>query len=158
MKNEMEVWLTARAENEGLARMLVASFLMEIDPTIEQLADVKTAVSEAFTNSVIHGYGLGEETLKSNEGCKVRMYCEQAEELLTVVIEDFGCGIKDIKQAMEPLYTSRPDMERSGMGFSFMEAFMDEVEVESTVGAGTKVTMRKNMRKNEEDNNNIDEE
>lgn len=150
MKNEMEIWFTARAENESLARMAVTAFILEADPTMEQIADVKTAVSEAVTNSIIHGYGR-EEGPKEDEDFKIRMKCKLADKELYVEVEDKGCGIADIPKAMEPLYTTRPDMERSGMGFSFMEAFMDHIEVESQVGSGTTVKMLKNLEQNDGD-------
>lgn len=149
MKNEMELWFTARPENEGLARMAAAGFLVSADPTLEQIADIKTAISEAVTNSIIHGYGNGEENLVIKEDCKVFMGCYLENKNFTVVIEDKGCGISDIARAMEPLYTTRPDMERSGMGFSFMDTFMDELIVESEIGKGTKITMKKDLAMND---------
>lgn len=152
MKNEMEIWFTARAENESLARMAVTAFILEADPTMEQIADVKTAVSEAVTNSIIHGYGREEET-RGEEDFKIRMKCKLSGKELYLEVEDKGCGIADIKKAMEPLYTTRPDMERSGMGFSFMEAFMDHIEVESQVGNGTIVKMLKNLEQKEGNQN-----
>ena len=156
MKNEMEIWFTARAENESLARMAVTAFMLEADPTMEQIADVKTAVSEAVTNSIIHGYGREEEP-KEDEDFKIRMKCKLKDKELYLEVEDMGCGIEDIPKAMEPLYTTRPDMERSGMGFSFMEAFMDHIEVESQVGSGTLVKMLKNLQNNE-DNSDLDKD
>lgn len=127
----------AEPENEGFARMVVAGFMSRLNPTLEELADVRTAVSEAVTNSIIHGYEM-------KKG-KVYVECEICGNDFSVVIEDKGVGIKDISKAMEPLYTSKPELERSGMGFSFMEAFMDEVSVESTPGRGTTVRMRKKI-------------
>ena len=120
-----------------LARVVTAVFMSRLDPTLEELDDVKTAVSEAVTNAVIHGYQEGEGII----------YIElQAEDKqLTVLVRDLGVGIRDVKQAMEPMYTSDPSGERSGMGFSFMEAFMDQVEVESEPGRGTLITMKKKI-------------
>ena len=125
------------SKNEELARVVTAVFMSRLDPTLEELGDVKTAVSEAVTNAVIHGYQEGEGII----------YIElQAEDKqLTVLVRDLGVGIRDVKQAMEPMYTSDPSGERSGMGFSFMEAFMDQVEVESEPGRGTLITMKKKI-------------
>ena len=126
-------------ENEGFARMIVAGFLARLNPTIEELSDVKTAVSEAVTNSIIHGYCL-------KEG-KIRIVCRICGDEFEVTVEDRGVGIEDIEKAMEPMYTTKPELERSGMGFAFMEAFMDKVSVESTPGEGTTVRMRKKIAK-----------
>jgi len=133
--NYMKIEFKGISQNESFARVAVASFVSLLDPTIEEITDVKTAVSEAVTNSIIHGYG--------NKGglVKVEGYIEGDE--VTVIVSDTGVGIEDIEKAREPLYTSRPDLERSGMGFTVMESFMDQVNVESEVGAGTKVTMKK---------------
>ena len=137
MKNEMEIIFDAVSANESLARVAVAAFVTEKNPTLEELSDIKTAVSEAVTNAIIHGYN-------GKEG-KVRMHCKWSDKVLEVEIEDKGVGIENIKQAMEPLFTTRPDADRSGMGFSFMEAFMDELEVESTLGEGTLIRMQKEI-------------
>lgn len=134
-ENHMRVSFDARSVNEGLARMLVAAFMADMDPTLEQIGDVKTAVSEAVTNAVIHGYGEGEG--------QVEMFCERKGQQLVVAVTDHGVGIADIEQAMQPFYTSKPELERSGMGFSFMEAFMDKIDVQSKVREGTCVTMWK---------------
>ncbi len=125
------------SKNEELARVVTAVFMSRLDPTLEELDDVKTAVSEAVTNAVIHGYQEGEGI----------MYMElQAEgKELTVLVRDTGVGIRDVKRAMEPMYTTDKSGERSGMGFSFMEAFMDQVLVESEPGRGTLVTMKKKI-------------
>ena len=125
------------SENEAFARVVVAVFMSRMDPTLEQIEDVKTAVSEAVTNAVIHGY----------QGGKGIIFLEAAVDgqWLTVTVRDTGVGIRDVKRAMEPLYTTDKTGERSGMGFSFMEAFMDRVEVESEPGEGTTVTMRKRI-------------
>ncbi|MBS7303224.1 MAG: anti-sigma F factor [Lachnospiraceae bacterium] len=135
--NEMEIIFDAVSANESLARVAVAAFVTEKNPTLEELSDIKTAVSEAVTNAIIHGYN-------GKEG-KVRMHCKWSDKVLEVEIEDKGVGIENIKQAMEPLFTTRPDADRSGMGFSFMEAFMDELEVESTLGEGTLIRMQKEI-------------
>lgn len=137
--NRMVLEFESRSQNESFARTVVAAFAASLDPTIEELADIKTAVSEAVTNSIIHGYAdcVG----------MITMRCGICGNMLTVEIEDQGVGIENIPKAMEPLYTTRPELERSGMGFSFMEAFMDELEVESAVGKGTLVRMKKRVGK-----------
>lgn len=133
IKLEME----SRSSNEEFARVAAAVFMSRLDPTLEEVDDVKTAVSEAVTNAVIHGYGeeMGIVVMK--------LTADRAERSLTVEVEDQGRGIEDIKKAMEPMYTTDPSGERSGMGFAFMEAFMDEVKVESEAGRGTRITMKK---------------
>ncbi len=133
--NEVSLIFDSRSENEAFARMAVAAFIMELDPTMDELADVKTAVSEAVTNCVIHGYNQGPG--------KIYMNCRREGDAVTVEIIDYGVGIEDIEKAMEPLYTTRPELERSGMGFAFMEAFMDSLSVESTPGKGTRIVMEK---------------
>ena len=135
MTNEMKLEFDSRSANEAFARVTVASFMTQLNPTLEEVSDVKTAVSEAVTNAIIHGY--------ENHVNKVQIYAGIEERTLHLEISDRGVGIPDVKKAMEPLYTTRPELERSGMGFSFMEAFMDEVEVESTPGKGTIVRMKK---------------
>lgn len=137
--NEMEVIFDSRSENERFARVAVAAFMTQLNPTIEEVADVKTAVSEAVTNAIIHGY--------ENELHKVAVFCKIEDNLFTVHIKDNGRGIEDIEQAMLPMYTTKPEMDRSGMGFAFMEAFMDKVEVESAPGKGTIVKMQKTIGK-----------
>ncbi|MFP3156489.1 anti-sigma F factor [Lachnospiraceae bacterium ZAX-1] len=137
LKNEMKLEFTSRSSNEGFARVAVGAFVAELDPTVDELADIKTAVSEAVTNSIIHGYNL-------KDGLIVITCCVQGQEV-EISVMDAGQGITDIKKAREPLYTTRPELERSGMGFAFMEAFMDEVAVESHVNVGTTVTMRKTI-------------
>ncbi|HKL99900.1 MAG TPA: anti-sigma F factor [Mobilitalea sp.] len=136
-RNKMSLEFESRSQNESFARTVVAAFAATLDPTIEELADIKTAVSEAVTNCIIHGY--------ENHVGTIRMSCTTCENELTVEIEDKGVGIGNIAKAMEPLYTTRPELERSGMGFSFMEAFMDELEVESSVGKGTLIRMKKRL-------------
>ena len=135
--NWMQMTFEALSENESLARMAVASFILSLNPTVEELADVKTAVSEAVTNAILHGYEEGRGT--------VYLRCRLTGDLLEVEIEDKGKGIGDIEQAMEPLFTTKPDKDRSGMGFSFMEAFMDDLEVNSVPGMGTTVKMKKKL-------------
>lgn len=146
MNNEMKVEFDAKSVNEGFARVAVAAFLTQLNPTLDEIADVKTAVSEAVTNAIIHGY-------ESREG-KVYLTCILKEDTAVITVEDKGAGMADIKKAMEPFYTTRPELERSGMGFAFMEAFMDDMEVESEVGVGTKVTMTKKIGQKEEENQN----
>ena len=135
--NEMVLIFDAIACNEALARMTVMAFLTPLNPTMEEISDVKTAVSEAVTNCIIHGY--------DGKGGKIHMLCGLKGRKLYVEIYDKGAGIPDIQKAMEPTYTTRPELERSGMGFSFMEAFMDELRVESEVGKGTIVYMVKTI-------------
>lgn len=138
-KETMRLEIESLSKNEEFARVVVAVFMSRLDPTLEEIDDVKTAVSEAVTNAVIHGY-------KNEKGkIVVEADIERENSLLTVIIADEGTGIQDIKQAMEPMYTSDASGERSGMGFSFMEAFMDEVEVESEPGKGTIVKMKKRI-------------
>jgi stage II sporulation protein AB (anti-sigma F factor) len=138
-RNEMLLEFESKSQNESFARTVVAAFTAQLDPTIEELDDIKTAVSEAVTNSIIHGYAESEGIIK--------MHCVISDNELTVEIIDEGVGIENIEKAMEPLYTTRPELERSGMGFSFMEAFMDELQVESMVGRGTLVRMRKRLKR-----------
>jgi len=140
-KNEMLLEFESKSKNESFARTVVAAFAAQLDPTIEELADIKTAVSEAVTNSIIHGYADSMGIIK--------LHCITSGNELFVEVIDRGIGIDDVEKAMEPLYTSRPELERSGMGFSFMEAFMDELEVESVIGNGTVVRMKKRIGKTE---------
>lgn len=154
MNNEVTVIFDAIAMNESLARLSVAAFVAGLNPTLEELNDIKTAVSEAVTNAIIHGYGnwqgygkhgdlwLGGQ--KPNPG-KVWMRLRLNEDVLTIEVEDKGEGIADVEKAMEPLYTTKPEYNRSGMGFAFMEAFMDDLEVISEVSKGTLVKMKKKM-------------
>ena len=137
MKNAMKVEVDRISANEAFARVTVAAFMTQMNPSMEEVADVKTAVSEAVTNAIIHGYG--------NEVHKVTISGEIEGDWLTLQIADQGVGIADIEKAMEPMYTTRPELDRSGMGFLFMEAFMDEVKVESEPGLGTTVTLRKQI-------------
>ena len=150
-ENNMTLEFDAKSENESLARIAVASFLTEMDPTIEEINDIKTAVSEAVTNSIVHGYneGPGKITLK----CK--LVCNQYEKqdtytvssFITIEIKDLGVGITNIEKAREPLFTTKPEFERSGMGFMFMEMFMNKVDVISEPGKGTTVIMEKKLKK-----------
>lgn len=133
----MKMEIESRSENEEFARVAVAVFLSRLDLTVEEMDDIKTAVSEAVTNAVIHGYQGGEGTIYIETGI--------AGQEATVIVRDLGVGIPDIEKAMEPMYTTDLSGERSGMGFSFMEAFMDEVKVESEPGKGTTVTLKKTV-------------
>ncbi len=154
MKNEMEIFFDAISRNESFARVAVAAFVSHLNPTLEELADVKTAVSEAVTNSIIHGYenlyGYGRHGERPASECpvhpgKVRLKCVLEGDVLHVEVEDHGRGIADLERAMEPLFTTRPELDRSGMGFAFMEAFMDDLEVDSEPGKGTTVHMMKKL-------------
>ncbi len=134
MKTEMKLVMDAISENEALARVTAATFLTRLHPTLEEMEDVKTAVSEAVTNAIIHGIP---------EDGKVYITCACEKNIFTVTVEDHGVGIENIEKAMEPLFTTKPQQERSGMGFAFMEAFMDELKVTSVPGQGTVVRMEK---------------
>ena len=136
-ENEMKIEFDSRSCNEGFIRVAVSAFMTQLNPTLEEVADVKTAVSEAVTNCIVHAYDGKVE--------KITVSCHIEGNALCLSVKDTGCGIPDIEKAMEPLFTTRPEMERSGMGFAFMEAFMDEVHVESTPGHGTTVSMRKEI-------------
>ena len=138
MSNILEVKFSAKSENESLSRVIVASFAAKLDPTLDELSDIKMAVSEAVTNSIVHGY-------EEDESKFVYLRFELEDRMIKVVIEDRGKGIEDIKQAMQPMYTSKPELDRAGMGFSFMESFMDTLEVVSIKGEGTKVVMTKTI-------------
>ncbi len=138
-KNEMKLEFLSKSNNEAFARISVAAFASQLDPTIEELADIKTAVSEAVTNSIIHGYDEQEGVIK--------IKCIIINNEITIEISDSGCGIENIEAARQPLYTSKPNLERSGMGFTIMESFMDEIDIKSVVGIGTKITMKKSIKK-----------
>lgn len=140
MKNQMVLEFDAVSENESFARVSVAAFMAVLDPTIEEMSDVKTAVSEAVTNAVIHAYPK-----EAYENGRVRIEAWIEGNVFFLSIKDEGIGIENVKRAMEPLYTTKIDEERSGMGFSFMEAFMDTLEVESTPGVGTVLHMSKKI-------------
>ena len=137
MKNKMELCFLASAENESFARMVISSFLMPIDPRLSDIAEIRTAVSEAVTNAVVHAY---KGDMVNGE---IVMRAMLNEDRVEVEIEDYGCGIEDLQQAMTPFYTSQPDQERSGMGFSLMQSFMDGVSVKTAPGKGTCVRMMK---------------
>ncbi|MBE7055865.1 MAG: anti-sigma F factor [Ruminococcaceae bacterium] len=143
--NRLSCEFEARSSNEGLARTIVASLALSLDPTLDELDDLRTAVSEAVTNSIIHGYN--QECCPENI---VYMDCILYEDRISVTVRDKGCGIEDVNKAMQPLYTSAPEMERSGMGFTVMETFTDRLVVKSTPGEGTSVTMVKIFSKNRE--------
>ena len=153
MKNEMELIFDAVSDNEGFARVAVAAFIAHLNPTVEEMADIKTAVSEAVTNSIIHGYenlyGYGKNIAAAAQGeihrGKVHIRCVLEKEILHIEVVDTGKGIENVEQAMEPLFTTKPELERSGMGFAFMEAFMDDLEVDSAPGRGTTVRMVKKL-------------
>ena len=140
--NEMELVFESRSVNEGFARVAVAAFMTQLNPTLEEVADVKTAVSEAVTNAIIHGY--------EKKVDKIRIFCRLEEHMLYIEVQDHGKGIEDVEKAMQPLFTSKPEQDRSGMGFSFMEAFMDSISVESMLGKGTTVKMSKEIGKGRE--------
>lgn len=145
IKNEMKIEFNAVSENEAFARVAVAAFVTPLNPTMEEISDIKTAVSEAVTNAIIHGYDGEEKTVKGDMENKVYIHCLLLNDVLQVEVIDDGKGIENVEQAMEPLFTTKPDMERSGMGFAFMEAFMDELEVISEPGIGTTVLMSKKL-------------
>lgn len=138
MSNILEVKFSAKSDNESLSRVIVASFAAKLDPTLEELSDIKTAVSEAVTNAIIHGYDEDDSKF-------VYLRCQIENRTIKIVVEDRGNGIEDVEQAMQPMYTSKPELERSGMGFSFMESFMDSLDVVSIKGEGTKVVMTKTI-------------
>ncbi len=135
--DEMQLSFQSKSQNERFSRTVVAAFVARLDPTLEEISDLKTAVSEAVTNAIIHAY--------SDENGKVELKAEIRGNEVIVEIRDYGVGIPDIKQAMEPTYTTRPEWERSGMGFAFMEAFTDELRVDSAPGTGTRIRMKKRI-------------
>ncbi len=134
-ENEILIEMDSKSQNEAFARIAVAAFVSHLDPTVTEITDIKTAVSEAVTNAIIHGY--------ENKAGKVFMKLSVIDYSVTVIIKDFGLGIEDIEKAREPLYTSKPELERSGMGFTVMESFMDSVIVRSEKGVGTEIIMTK---------------
>ena len=136
-KNEIIMEFSSNSENESLARTVISAFVARLDPTLEELADIKTAVSEAVTNAIIHGY-------EKNPGM-VRMAAKIEDNVVSVEISDTGAGIENLEKAMEPMYTTKPELDRSGMGFAFMEAFMDELDVQSELGKGTTIRMKKTI-------------
>lgn len=137
-RNEMETTFLSLAENESFARVVIAAFAVQMSPTVSEIADIKTAVSEAVTNAIVHGY----------EGTRgmVTLRASIDDHWLTVEVQDHGKGIANIEQAMEPFYTSHPEQERSGMGFAVMQTFMDELRVDSSLHQGTTIHMRKRIR------------
>lgn len=147
-ENEMKLEFLSKSNNEAFARISVAAFASQLDPTIEELADIKTAVSEAVTNCIIHGY-------EDFEGL-ITIHCKIFANTIYIEISDNGKGIENVDMAKEPLFTSKPDLERSGMGFTIMDSFMDDLEVESILGLGTKVTMKKIIKKSEPEQENED--
>ena len=141
IQNEMKLEFMSKGSNEAFARITVAAFASQLDPTIEELADIKTAVSEAVTNCIIHAYEKRQGVIKINAKLK--------DNQIIIEISDNGKGIENVDIAKEPLYTTKPNLERSGMGFTIMESFMDSMKVESIVGLGTKVTLIKTIKKQE---------
>ncbi len=138
--NEMKLEFLSKSQNESFARSVVAAFAAQLDPTIEELSEIKTSVSEAVTNCIIHGY-------EHKQGW-ILIICRLIGDTVEIQVIDEGKGIEDINLAKQPLYTSKPELERSGMGFTVMETFMDELEIVSEKGAGTKIVMRKNINNN----------
>lgn len=136
--NEMTVDFLSKSQNEAFARVVVAAFASQLNPTLDELADIKTAVSEAVTNCIIHGY--------ENDLGTIRIKVILRENEIEIWVQDWGKGIEDIEKARQPLWTSKPELDRSGMGFTIMENFMDRVEVESTPGKGTTVKMYKTIK------------
>ena len=140
--NEVKFSMPSYSVNESVARAVVSSFLIQADPTVEELSDIRTAVSEAVTNAVVHGY-------RGREG-KIELVVRILEKRVVYIkIKDKGCGIEDVEKAMEPLFTTAPEEERSGLGFSVMQSFTDKLTVKSELGRGTTVIMRKKLKSNE---------
>ena len=147
--NQMVVEFDSVSKNESFARVVVAAFVARLNPTLEEIADIKTAVSEAVTNCIIHGY--------ENSMGIVKVECKLKDNWVEIQISDSGKGIEDIELAKKPLYTTKANLERSGMGFTIMESFMDELKVESIPDMGTKVTMRKYIMTAREDKNEVED-
>lgn len=145
--NEMKIEFLSKSNNEAFARISVAAFIAQLDPTLEEIADIKTAVSEAVTNSIIHGY---EEKIGI-----VKLNCKITKDEVFIEISDSGKGIENVEIAKQPLFTTKANLERSGMGFTIMESFMDDVQVESVLGIGTKVTMKKKIKNNSQEEEKI---
>lgn len=153
IENKMKVVFDSKSENESFARVVAAAFILSMDPTLEEMNDFKTAVSEAVTNCIIHAYEEKEGDVVME--MKKYTYTEPVDNhkgWIEVKIKDSGCGIVDVEKAMEPLYTTKPEEERSGMGFAFMEAFMDELQCESVRGNGTTIYMKKYIKSSGGDN------
>ncbi|WP_188206068.1 anti-sigma F factor [Alkalibacillus aidingensis] len=142
MNNYMKVEMAAKSENESFARVVVASFISQLDPTLDELTELKTVVSEAVTNAIIHGY-------EENEEGVVILECTIDDGEVSLKVQDHGRGIDNIDEAVEPMFTSKPELERSGMGFTIMENFMDDFEVQSSKEHGTTVTLRKKFNQNQ---------
>ena len=138
MENEMKLEFISRSNNEAFERIAVAAFVSSLDPTIEEISDIKTAVSEAVTNSIVHGY-------EDRMGI-IHIKCRIIDRKIHIEISDNGKGIENIELAKQPLYTSKPDLERSGMGFTIMESFMDNLMIESIFGVGTRIIMEKEIK------------
>ena len=142
LKNKMELSFSAKSENEAFARVAVAAFVGRLNPTLAEIMEIKTAVSEAVTNAIIHGY----EGFEESDEPMVSLKCCLLDKEVLIEISDAGRGIDDIQKAREPLYTSKPEMERSGMGFTVMEEFMDDLEIDSIPGNGTSITLKKRIK------------
>lgn len=140
MKNEMNIEFSALSQNESFARVTVAAFIAQLDPTMDELTEIKTVVSEAVTNAIIHGYD-------NDPSGKVYISVTIQDGFIDMTIKDYGIGISDVEEARQPLFTTKPDLERSGMGFTIMENFMDDVEVQSQPGTGTAIRLRKHLTK-----------
>lgn len=140
MKNELKIEISALTANDAFVRSTVAAFCLPLNPTVDQIEDIKTAVSEAFTNSVIHGY-------ESDAEKKVEISARLGGDELEIIVVDRGCGIKDVKTAIQPFFTTKPEQERSGMGFTLMSTFMDRMDVTSAPGEGTRVVMAKKIER-----------
>ncbi len=143
--NQLDCVLPAKSVNEGVARSLVGAFLLQMDPTVEDLSDLKCATSEAVTNAVVHGYRRAEGE-ECGDGGIMLSVAILPDRVVRVTVKDKGCGIEDVARARTPLFTTDPAGERSGMGFSVMEAFTDKLSVRSRPGRGTKVTFYKKMK------------
>lgn len=141
MRNRMDIEFSALSQNESFARVTVAAFIAQLDPTVDELTEIKTVVSEAVTNAIIHGY-------EENSEEKVFISVELNDDTVNLTIRDTGVGIQDLDEARQPLFTTKPELERSGMGFTIMENFMDEVKVESANGQGTTIHLMKYLSKN----------
>ena len=141
-ENEMKLEFVSKASNEAFARITIAAFASQLDPNLEELADIKTAVSEAVTNCIIHGY--------ENKIGIIKIDAKLQDKTIIIEITDNGKGIENIDNAKEPLYTTKPNLERSGMGFTIMESFMDNLNIQSIVGLGTKVTLTKTIKSQEQ--------
>ena len=143
----MKIEFLSKSNNEAFARISVAAFIAQLDPTLEEIADIKTAVSEAVTNSIIHGY-------EEKTGI-VKLNCKITKDEVFIEVSDSGKGIENVEIAKQPLFTTKANLERSGMGFTIMESFMDDVQVESVLGIGTKVTMKKKIKNNSQEEEKI---